>query len=232
MDYTVPDATFRAILHDIAAALATRPAGAVQHDRATAGLDQPSAESNTHHLSLALNALADWGSKQVALRDRAPSTALPPNTLSAGRWCLVDVPQPAPAGSAAVCGAVQQSDPSSVRRLVTTRVERAMQEARLHPNASDEQPTRLNMSNLWVEESTAVLRRPSGKQAGNQAAMPMEQLTKHYCQMAYGSTLYNADALAKDPDLAAAHVRGPKSKQTAHSIHTARSAPFKWAHHP
>jgi hypothetical protein len=37
MDYTVPDATFRAILHDIAAALATRPAGAVQHDRATAG---------------------------------------------------------------------------------------------------------------------------------------------------------------------------------------------------
>jgi acetoin utilization deacetylase AcuC-like enzyme len=107
-----------------------------------------------------------------------------------------------------------------------------MQEARLHPNASDEQPTRLNMSNLWVEESTAVLRRPSGKQAGNQAAMPMEQLTKHYCQMAYGSTLYNADALAKDPDLAAAHVRGPKSKQTAHSIHTARSAPFKWAHHP
>jgi acetoin utilization deacetylase AcuC-like enzyme len=176
MDYTVPDATFRAILHDIAAALATRPAGAGQHDQAKAGLDQPSAESNTHHLS--------------------------------------------------------QSDPSSVRRLVTTRVERAMQEARLHPNASDEQPTRLNMSNLWVEESTAVLRRPSGKQAGNQAAMPMEQLTKHYCQMAYGSTLYNADALAKDPDLAAAHVRGPKSKQTAHSIHTARSAPFKWAHHP
>jgi hypothetical protein len=74
------------------------------------------------------------------------------------------------------------SDPSSVRRLVTTRVERAMQAPRLHPDASDEQPTRLHTSNLWVGESTAataVLRRPSGKQAGNQAAMPMEQLTKH-----------------------------------------------------
>jgi hypothetical protein len=42
--------------------------------------------------------------------------------------------------------------------------------------------------------------------------------------MAYGSTLYNADALAKDPDLAAAHVRGPSDKQLT-AFATARGQP-------
>ena len=114
---------------------------------------------------------------------------------------------------------MQQSDPASVRRLVTTRVELALQEARLHPDPTARQPTRLNTSNLWVEESTAALRRPCGKRAGPQPGMPPEQLTKHYCQMTYGSILYNADALAKDPDLAAAQVRGPNKRPVPFSTH-------------
>lgn len=209
-EYKVPHATLHAVLRTIATALAARPAppGAAQDQR-------------THHLSLALNTLADWGSKQVALKDRAPSVALPPNTLSPGKWCLVSIPQsPAATGSTAIASsAVQQSDPASVRRLITTRVERALQEIRLHPDPTARQPTRLNTANLWVEESTAVLRRPSGKRAGPQAGMPPEQLTKHYCQMTYGSILYNADALSKDPDLAAAQVKGPDKQLAPFATH-------------
>jgi hypothetical protein len=165
-----------------------------------------------------LNALADWGAKQVALKDKDPSVALPPHTLSPGKWCLVDVPPPA-AGAEAVSSAVQQSDPASVRRLMTTRVEQALLEAKLHPDPSAAQPTRLNTSDLWVEESTAVLRRPSGKHATQQTQMPDEQLTKHYCQMAYGSTRYNADALAKEADLAAAQVKGPNRQLIPFTTH-------------
>jgi hypothetical protein len=209
--FKVPHATLDAILRIIAAALAARPGpptGAAQDQR-------------THHLGLALNTLADWGSKQVALKDHPPSVALPPNTLSPGKWCLVSAPPPAAAGGTTtiLSSAVLQCDPASVRRLVTTRVECALQETRLHPDPTAREPTRLNTTNLWVGESTAVLQRPSGKRAGPQAGMPPEQLTKHYCQMTYGSILYNADALAKDPDLAAAQVKGPDKRLTPFATH-------------
>ena len=217
-EYTVPDATLRAVLQTIAATLAARPQPAGAHDQAAAA-DPLGAAPNTHHLSIALNTLADWGSKQVALKNRPPSVALPPNTLSTGKWCLVNVPPPLGGSGATASSTVQQSDPASVRRLISCRVEHAMQEAKLHPDPSQPPPTRLDMSNLWVDESTAVLRRPGGKHAACQATMPPEPLTKHYCQMAYGSIRYNADALAKDPDLAAATVMGPKRRLVPFTTH-------------
>ena len=217
-EYTVPDATLRAVLQTIAATLAARPQPAGAHDQAAAA-DPLGAAPNTHHLSIALNTLADWGSKQVALKNRPPSVALPPNTLSTGKWCLVNVPPPLGGNGATVSSTVQQSDPASVRKLISGRVEQALQEAKLHPDPNQPLPTRLDMSNLWVEESTAVLRRPGGKHTACQAAMPPEPLTKHYCQMAYGSIRYNADALAKDPDLAAANVMGPKRQLAPFTTH-------------
>ena len=230
MEYTVPDSTLRAVIHTIAATLDTRPQGtATQRQHRTraaasataAAIARPAdATANTHHLSIALNTLADWGSKQVALKNKRPSVALPPNTLSPGKWCLVNIPPPPDSNTTTTYSStVQQSDPTSVRKHVSSRVERAMQEAKLHPDPSRPPPTRLDTTDLWVDESTAILKRPSGKQAPGPAAMPPEPLTKHYCQMAYGSILYNADALVKDPDLAAAVVKGPGRRPVPFTTH-------------
>ena len=87
-EYRVPHATLRAILSIVATAVASRPAPT-----------GPAQDQSAHQLSLALNTLADWGSKQVALKDRPPSVALQPNTLSPGKWCLVRLPPPSAATS-------------------------------------------------------------------------------------------------------------------------------------
>jgi len=216
-EYVVPDQVIRAVLRTAEDAL---KAGATAPPTDGAGAGSTSAAPPTptiapeHVRSTALNALADWGAKQVALKGVAPSISLPPCTLSAGKWCLAEL-----AGGTAV---VQQSDPTTIRKRITRRVEMANLESKFHPDGTTPPPTRLNFASLWTEESTAVLTLPRhSAAAGARTSMPEERLTKHYCHMTYGATIYNAEALLipRNAALATTCVKGPAGQAIPFSTH-------------
>jgi hypothetical protein len=225
-EYTIDHQTIQAIFRIAEDALKAATADRRQDARgAGSSAAAPAAIPPEHVRSTALNALADWGAKQVALRDAPPSVAQPPTTLSAGKWCLAS----RVAGGA---HGVQQSDPTTARKLVTRRVEHANLESTLHPDSATPPPTRLNFTNLWTEESSAVLKRPRySAAAGRHATMPDEKLTKHYCHMAYGSTLYNADALLipKNRALASTCVKDPAGRLIPFSTHCQLCLPIHTA---
>ena len=224
-EFVVPDRVIQAVLRVAegalkAAAVARPPDGGNGGSAAAPPSDVPP----EHVRSTALNALADWGAKQVALKGATPSVSLPPCTLSAGKWCL--------AGYAGGTAVVQQSDPTTARKRITRRVELANLESKFHPDGAAPAPTRLNHASLWVEESAAVLTLPRrSAAAGARTAMPDEKLTKHYCHMAYGSTLYNADALLvpRNRALATTCVKGPADQAIPFSTHCPLCLPLRAA---
>jgi hypothetical protein len=69
------------------------------------------------------------------------------------------------------------------------------------------------MRDLWVEESTHVIRRPqrraapaAGQSDAGHSGMPRERHTQFYARMTYNSLSYNSTAAEKDPDLLTAEV--------------------------
>jgi hypothetical protein len=116
----------------------------------------------------------------------------------------------------------------------------AHEQEQLHKDASADTPTRLNTQDLWLKESTHVLKRPKSSAAvAEEGAMPKECLTRHYCQMTYDSILYNKEAAQKDPALlltCVVNARGeevpftnecrlygaPEADTRAHIYHTCR----------
>jgi len=143
------------------------------------------------------NTLADWAAGRATAPGSA-STALSPNWLSPYAWTLVDDR-----------GAIQHADSKSIADLVCSRVSRHCEQEDLHPDANAALPIRLCVDCIWGAESTRVVTKPSRLARGSpgeglgrgQPSLPVEHLTKHYCQMQYGSIRYNQEAAVKDPEL-------------------------------
>ena len=133
--------------------------------------------------------MADWGARTVAVDGKAASAHLSHNTLSGGRWMLVDEE-----------GTILQSDDTTVRQAVTLRVARAVATARLTPaDPGRGRPARLNQDSLWLSASTAATTIPGTREA----------LSKHCVTMMYGA-LYNAEQIARTPQLAGVTLATPR----------------------